>query len=91
MFGLFGQKKKVERLREDIQESFDHVKRDFNKVGEWIKHLDDKHVGHEDEIVTIKEELMRIHQDLMEIKDFVSFFGPQVVQTTSKQTQTNTT
>jgi septal ring factor EnvC (AmiA/AmiB activator) len=89
MFGLFGHKKKVEKLRAEVQDSFDHVKKDFNKVGQWIKHLDEKHVSHEDEIKQIKEQLLTIHGDLMEIKDFISFFGPQISKGLSKQSQTS--
>ena len=88
MLGLFGHKKRVEKLRIEVQDSFDHVKKDFNKVGEWIKHLDDKHGSHEDEISNIKDQLMTIHEDLIELKDFVSFFGPQISKGLSKQTQT---
>ena len=78
MFGLFGHKKRVEKLKAEVQDSFTHVKKDFNKVGEWIKHLDDKHLSHADEISKIKEQLLLVHEDLLEIKDFVSFFGPQL-------------
>ena len=88
MLGLFGHKKRVEKFRIEVQDSFDHVKKDFNKVGEWIKHLDDKHGSHEDEISNIKDQLMTIHEDLIELKDFVSFFGPQISKGLSKQTQT---
>ena len=90
MFGLFGHKKKVEKLRDEVQDSFNHVKKDFNKVGEWIKHLDEKHINHDDEIKQIKEQLMAIHGDLIEIKDFISFFGPQISKGLSKQHQTPT-
>jgi hypothetical protein len=88
MFGLFGHKKRVEKLKAEVQDSFNHVKKDFNKVGEWIKHLDDKHVSHGDEISKIKEQLLLVHEDLIEIKDFISFFGPQLSSTLSKQVPT---
>jgi len=88
MLGLFGHKKRVEKLRGEVEDSFNHVKKDFNKVGEWIKHLDDKHVSHGGEISSIKDQLLTIHEDLMELKDFVSFFGPQISKGLSKQTQT---
>jgi hypothetical protein len=85
MLGLFGHKKRVEKLRGEVQDSFNHVKKDFNKVGEWIKHLDDKHTSHEDEVSQIKDQLLTIHEDLIELKDFVSFFGPQISKGLSKQ------
>ena len=85
MLGLFGHKKRVEKLRGEVQDSFNHVKKDFNKVGEWIKHLDDKHTSHKDDISKINDQLLAIQEDLMELKDFVSFFGPQISNTLSKQ------
>ena len=88
MLDLFGHKKRVRKLRGEVQDSFNHVKKDFNKVGEWIKHLDDKHHSHEEEISNINNQLLIIHEDLMELKDFVSFFGPQISKGLSKQTQT---
>jgi len=89
MVWLFGHKKKVEKLRTEVQDSFENVKKDFNKVGEWIKHLDDKHVSHANDIGGIKEQLLMVHEDLNEIKDFISFFGTQMKASPSKQLQTN--
>ena len=88
MLGLFGHKKRVEKLRVEVQDSFNHVKKDFNKVGEWIKHLDEKHISHASEISNIKNQLLTIHEDLIELKDFVSFFGPQISKGLPKQAQT---
>ncbi len=90
MLGLFGHKKRLNALKSEVHDSFGNVKRDFNKVGEWIKHLDDKHASHKDEISNIKDQLLTIQDDLMEIKDFITFFGPQISKNLSKQTQTNT-
>jgi hypothetical protein len=85
MFGLFSHKKKIENLREEIQSSFNHVKKDFNKVGDWIKHLDGKHSNHEEEIKSLKEQLLAIQGDLIELKDFVSFFSHQSPKQPVKQ------
>jgi predicted transcriptional regulator len=87
MFGLFRKKRGVEDLKVEIQDSFNHVKKDFNKVGEWIKHLDDNHDNHDNEIKLIKEQLLSIHGELMEMKDFVSFFGPHLSKQLTKQDQ----
>jgi hypothetical protein len=88
MLGLFRHKKRVDKLRSEVHDSFGNVKRDFNKVGEWIKHLDDKHVSSKDEINQIKDQLLTIQDDIMEIKDFISFFGPQMSKSLSKQQST---
>lgn len=88
MLGLFGHKKRENQLRQEVHESFGNVKRDFNKVGEWIKHLDDKHASHKNEIESIKDQLLDIQDEIMEIKDYISFFGPQTPSKMSKQQQT---
>lgn len=88
MWGLFGYKKRIDKLRIEVSDSFNHVKKDFDKVGEWIKHLDDKHESHRGDISSIKDQLLSIQEDLMELKDFVSFFGPQISKGLSKQQQT---
>lgn len=84
MFWFFGKKRDTGKLEEEIKDSFDHVKQDFNKVGQWISHLDGKHKEHDGELEEIKGQLEAIQADLSEIKDFVAFFGPQL----SKQPQT---
>ena len=88
MWIFFRHKRRVEGLKVDMQDSFNHVKKDFNKVGEWITHLDDKHTVQKGEITAIKEQLLNIQNDLIEIKDFISFFGPQLSKDLSKQAQT---
>ena len=40
MWLLFGHKKIVDKLKSEVQDSFSHVKKDFNKVCKWIEHLD---------------------------------------------------
>lgn len=90
MVYLFGHKKRIERLRSEVHDSFSNVKRDFNKVGEWITHLDDKHSIHKGEIDNIKDQILSIRGDLLEIKDFISFFGPQISKQSSNQAQITT-
>lgn len=84
MFGFFRKKRDVENLKKEVQDSFSNVKKDFNKVGEWIKHIDGKHGEHDEDISAIKEQLEGVQKDILEIKDFISFFGARL----SKQTQT---
>ena len=84
MFWFLTGKNEVRRLKAEVQDSFGSVKKDFNKVGEWLDHLDGKREHHENEIADLKNILSDIQNDLNEVKDFISFFGPQL----SKQKQT---
>lgn len=88
MFRFFGSKKKIERLKKEVQDSFNHVKKDFNKVGDWIKHLDDKHGNHEKEISSIKLQLYDLSNRMDELKEMFSFFNPGTSDPLSKREQT---
>jgi len=84
MFGFFNRKKETDILRKDVEDSFNHVKQDFNKVGQWIKHIDEKQGSSNKEISELKDQILDIKLKLEEINEFISFFGPQL----SKQHQT---
>jgi len=88
MFGFFRKKREVERLKEDMYSSFGSVKKDFNKVGEWIKHFDGKHKIHEKDILDLKKQISDLQMDVNELKELLSFFGPQLSKQLFKQGQT---
>ncbi len=88
MFRFFKRKKEVEKLRVDVQKSFNSVKDDFHKIGKWVEHFDDKKKNHENEIAMVKSHLFDLQSDMDEIKDFISFFGPELSKRLSKQPQT---
>lgn len=88
MFWIFGKKREVVQLEKEVKDSFNNVKQDFGKVSEWIKHLDGKHKVHEKDVEQLKMQLEAMQNDLQEVKDFVSFFGPQLSKQLSKQPQT---
>ena len=88
MFGFFKRKKEVEKLKNDVQDSFNHVKKDFEKVGKWIEHIDGKHNSHENKISNIKKQLLTAQTDLNEVKKVLSFFDKGFPKPLSKQPQT---
>jgi hypothetical protein len=88
MFWPFKKKESVKELEKEVRDSFGHVKQDFNKVGQWISHLDGKHKVHEKDLDAIKTQLEAVQIDLAEIKDFISFFGPRMSKQLFKQGQT---
>ncbi|MFZ5955098.1 MAG: hypothetical protein ACOYT4_01630 [Nanoarchaeota archaeon] len=88
MFWFFGKKKEVKELKSNIQNSFDAVKEDFGKIGQWITHLDGKHKTHDEDIIELKAIVSSLQSDVEEIKDFISFFGPQLSKQLSKHPQT---
>lgn len=85
MFWFSGAKKEVKKLKQEVGESFDHVKRDFNKVGDWIKHIDGIQGEQKEDILELKNDLYEMRKDLEDIKNFISFFGEKV----SNQSQTS--
>ncbi|MBP7708451.1 hypothetical protein KA107_02105 [Candidatus Pacearchaeota archaeon] len=83
MFGFFKKKEETGKLKEEIHKSFEAVKQDFNKVGQWISHFDTKHEGHQNELRDMKKQIFVIQNEIDEIKDFISLFGSKI----SKQQQ----
>ena len=83
VFGLFGHKKEIKRLKDEIQTSFNAVKEDFNKVGKWITHFDDKHINYKESLEDIKKQIFNIQNEMDDIKDFIALFGSKI----SKQQQ----
>lgn len=83
MFDWFKKRDTDNKLKEEIHKSFDSVKQDFAKVGQWISHFDVKHETHSEELESIKKQIFVMQNDLQEIKDFISLFGTKI----SKQQQ----
>jgi predicted transcriptional regulator len=83
MFNWFKKKDDTERLQEEIKRSFDSVKDDFNKVGQWISHFDSNHKEYKGDLDEIKQQIFTIQNEIDDIKDFVSLFGSKI----SKQQQ----
>jgi len=69
---FFGDKKRVERLEEEIKSSFVSVKKDFEGVGKWIKHLHGSHEEVSKGISALKGELSTIKFELDEIREALS-------------------
>ncbi len=84
MFGFFKKRKEIDKLKQEVRNSFDSVKDDFQKVGQWISHIDGKHKNYDDEISMIKNHLLELENNFNELKEQISFFGPQLF----KQRQT---
>ncbi|MDP4039010.1 MAG: hypothetical protein Q8P57_00290 [Candidatus Pacearchaeota archaeon] len=88
MFFGFGAKKKVNLLEEEIKKSFSEVKKDFEGVGKWIKHLHGKHKQADNVLAEIKDDLSTLRADLDELKEVVSMrdFEKEHKQVFKKQT-----
>jgi len=88
MFGWFFGKKRVERLEEEIKNSFKTVKKDFDGVGKWVRHLHERHEDVADALSEIKRELSTIKYELEDLKESSSFldFAQEHKQLSKKQT-----
>lgn len=83
MFGFFKKKRESNMVKEEIQKSFDAVKDDFNKVGQWIGHFDGNTKQHANELEEVKKQIFVMQNEIDDIKDFISLFGNKI----SKQQQ----
>lgn len=77
---LFGKnhKEEIENVKQEIKSSFSNVKQDMDKLGNWVKHFNDKHDSHLDEISKINEDLSSVKNDIEELKEIVAMFGDSV-------------
>jgi len=87
VFAFLRTKKQLADMREDVQKSFDHVKSDFKKVGDWIKHLDEKNALNKKEIGSLRLDVSEILERLEELKETISFLNPGAVQGQLKHKQ----
>ena len=72
MFGLFGSSKKVKKLEDEVRHSFSEVKKDFEGVGKWIKHLDNRDKQVFDLISEVKREIASLNDEVEGVKEALS-------------------
>lgn len=75
MFGLFGHKKRVKKLEEETRKSFSEVKKDFEGVGKWLKHLDNKDKQLFEVLNELKIEIASVNDELEGVKEAISFIN----------------
>ncbi len=85
MFGFLRKKREIEKLKNDMHKSFDAVREDFVKVGQWITHIDGKNKNYEDEISSLKDLIYQLQEEMKELRNIVSVQNPWFL---SKQQQT---
>ncbi|MEK6875403.1 MAG: hypothetical protein AABX30_01850 [Nanoarchaeota archaeon] len=72
---LFGDKKEIEKVKEDTRRGFESVKDDINNVSKWIKHLNSSKNYQQQDIKEIKEDLSSIKEEIEGLKNIVSLMG----------------
>ena len=77
-FGLFGKKKEIETIKDEVKGSFDKVKEDVERVGKWIVHLNNEDISINTQLSGLKEEKSTIKDDLEQIKDVMAMFNEGV-------------
>jgi len=85
---LFRKKGAHEKLKQEVDDSLNNVKKDIKKAADWITHLHSKGKDHDDILNNIDNRLENLENDVLEIKNFVSFFGAKMSKQLSKQPQT---
>jgi hypothetical protein len=66
---LFG--KEVEKLEEETKKAFSGVKEDMEKVGKWVKHLDNHDKQLFDAVSLLREELTSIREDINGLRESI--------------------
>ena len=68
-------KKRIKTLEEETKRGFNAVKGDFDKVGIWIKHLDEQDKQVFDILGQLKTEISSIKDEIEGIKEVVELMG----------------
>jgi len=87
MFGFFG-KKRINEIENETKKSFDSVRKDFEGVGKWIKHLNEKNKLVYHGIHGLTKELSSIKFELESLKESMALieFAKKDKQLSKKQT-----
>tara|TARA_Y100000310_G_C20583734_1_gene764313 strand:+ start:503 stop:1117 length:615 start_codon:yes stop_codon:yes gene_type:complete len=78
MFLWFGTKKRIEELEDKSQKGFSDVKRDVDKIGKWLKHLDTKDKQLFDVVSELKNELSSVKDELESLREGVDLVSDEV-------------
>lgn len=94
LFGFFN-KKDVANMKEEVKSSFDIVKTDIEKIGQWVSHLNNQDESHSNNVSGLNKEIASIKTDISELKDMLSLFsedvGKQLFKTTKPRLPKQTT
>jgi len=85
---FFNTKRRVEKLRKEVQDSFENVKDDIGKFGDWIKHIDVKTEDNCQNIEELKTDIEELNNVILELKNQISFLNPGLKQTITPAVQT---
>jgi hypothetical protein len=91
MLEFLNTKKRVNKLRKEVQDSFENVKDDIGKVGDWIKHIDVETQDNSKNIKELKANFDELNNVILELKSQISFLNPGLKQTMSVPVQTGAT
>lgn len=86
----FGKKRdpEIDELKDGIKNSFSAVKDDLKKTAEWIRHLNNRSLEHDDSFEELRERLSTVESEFSELKSFISLFGTRGFKQLFKQQQT---
>ncbi|MFH1307224.1 MAG: hypothetical protein ABIH72_00030 [archaeon] len=85
---LFGGKKEVEEIKNDVKKSFHTIKNDMDTVSNWIKHLNSSDEKLDFKISDINERLSSIEDEFQGMKNALAFLEGGFSKRLFKQRQT---
>lgn len=81
MFNWFTKKRELNSMHDETKQSFQLVKRDIEKVGEWVTHLNNQDISLNTRLDDLKQDISSIKDELEQLKEVLSMYG----ETVSKQ------
>lgn len=68
-------KSKIKELEDKLQFAFEGVKRDMDAVGKWVKHLDEKDKQVSDSILSMKNDLSSLNDEIVSLREGISMMN----------------
>jgi biotin operon repressor len=78
MLGFFSKKKEIEEIKSEVKNSFNGVKEDIEKIGQWVTHLNNNDITLNNQISDIIGDVSSLKDEVEQLKDIVSMFGEGV-------------
>ena len=72
MISWLFRKKEIERVKEDTKKGFEIVKKDMEILENWVKHFDFEKSLQKKEVISLKEVLSSLQEEIEELKNIVS-------------------
>lgn len=75
MFKFFNNKKEIEEIKKEVKSSFENVKEDIEKTGEWIEYLNTNDRKTNNRLEDVEYDVSTLKDEIEQLKNIISLMG----------------